>query len=245
MTAEKKRVFDDAGHLMMAARLVPFFMSFVMLFIIPFAPLLVSCQGTKSMVSAGGDGRLLPSHGAESTIVTAIQDAAMGGSSGNIIARQMDALAGELTADLKGIAVERIAEGILITIDSRILFKDDCVDLLPSAKSKFKDLSRKLHAYEFTNLLVEGHTDNTAEESYNYYLSEMRARAVGQYLVGLGIQNGRIRARGFGEKQPLFSNDSVQEKQANRRVELALYASEEMKTMARNGRLGEYLAAKK
>jgi outer membrane protein OmpA-like peptidoglycan-associated protein len=244
MTAEKKRVFDDASQIMMAARLVPFFMSFVMLFI-PFIPLLVSCQGTNTTISAGGEGRLLPSHDAQSTIVTAIQDAAVGGSSGNIIARQMDIIAGELTADMKGIAVERIAEGILITIDSRILFKDDCVDLLPSAKNKFKDLSRKLRTHKLTNLLVEGHTDNTAEKSYNYYLSEMRARAVEKYLVGLGIQNGRIRARGFGEKQPLFSNDNVEGKQANRRVELALYASDEMKTMARNGNLGEYLAAKK
>jgi outer membrane protein OmpA-like peptidoglycan-associated protein len=202
MAGEKNRVLDDSNQIMVAARVVPFFMSFVMLFIIPFGPLLVSCQVPNTLVTSRGEGMVLPGHTTESTIISVIQGAAVGGTGGNIIARQMDVLASEITADLNGVSVERIAEGILITIDSRILFKDDGVDLLRAGKGKFKDLSRNLRAYEFTNILVESHTGNTAEESYNGHLSGRRALAVEKYLVGLGIRNGRIRSRGYTARWP-------------------------------------------
>ncbi len=68
---------------------------------------------------------------------------------------------------------------------------------------------------------VSGHTDSTGAEAYNEGLSQRRARAVRDYLVSKGISESRITARGFGETQPLASNDTRDGRARNRRVELA------------------------
>jgi outer membrane protein OmpA-like peptidoglycan-associated protein len=71
-------------------------------------------------------------------------------------------------------------------------------------------------------LEVEGHTDSVGSEEYNQRLSENRAGAVRDYLVQQGIRSDTVTARGFGETQPVVSNDSAAGKQQNRRVELVV-----------------------
>jgi outer membrane protein OmpA-like peptidoglycan-associated protein len=73
-----------------------------------------------------------------------------------------------------------------------------------------------------------GHTDSTGEDSYNQSLSERRADAARNYLVGAGLESDRVRALGRGEMEPLDTNDTDAGRQANRRVEIAIFASEEM-----------------
>jgi OOP family OmpA-OmpF porin len=67
---------------------------------------------------------------------------------------------------------------------------------------------------------VEGHTDSTGPESYNQGLSERRAASVLKYLVGHGIEAGRLTSIGFGELRPIASNDTREGRALNRRVEL-------------------------
>lgn len=67
---------------------------------------------------------------------------------------------------------------------------------------------------------VQGHTDSTAAAEYNQRLSEARARAVRDYFIKQGIGPGRIRAVGFGETRPVASNDTLEGRALNRRVEL-------------------------
>jgi OmpA-OmpF porin, OOP family len=67
---------------------------------------------------------------------------------------------------------------------------------------------------------VRGYTDNTASAEYNQKLSEARAMAVRDYFVKQGIAPERIRAKGFGETNPVASNDTVEGRAQNRRVEL-------------------------
>ncbi len=67
---------------------------------------------------------------------------------------------------------------------------------------------------------VQGHTDSTAAAEYNQKLSEARARSVRDYFIKQGIAPGRIRAVGFGETRPISSNDTLEGRALNRRVEL-------------------------
>ena len=67
---------------------------------------------------------------------------------------------------------------------------------------------------------VRGYTDSTASAEYNQKLSEARAKAVRDYFIKQGIAPERIRAKGFGETNPVASNDTVEGRAQNRRVEL-------------------------
>ena len=70
-------------------------------------------------------------------------------------------------------------------------------------------------------LAIEGHTDNVGDAAANQKLSEKRANAVKQYLVSsYGIDAGRLTAKGLGATKPVGSNDTLEGRQNNRRVEL-------------------------
>ena len=178
-------------------------------------------------------------HKSDNTVVGAIIGATVGGAAGALIGRQMDKQAEELRRDLEGATVERVGEGILITFNSGLVFDTDSYNLRETTKNNLADLSATLKKYDDTNILIEGHTDNTGEQTYNQKLSENRADAVESFLVQQGIKDSRVTTKGYGENQPLDSNDSETGRQKNRRVEVAIYANKEMKKAAKNGQLGE------
>jgi outer membrane protein OmpA-like peptidoglycan-associated protein len=67
---------------------------------------------------------------------------------------------------------------------------------------------------------IYGHTDNTGSTTYNETLSEKRAQAVVNYLIGEGVAPDRLKAKGFGESQPTATNETKKGQQKNRRVEM-------------------------
>lgn len=207
--------------------------------------LMVGCNATNTTkggaIGAGAGGAIggVIGHQSGNTVVGAIIGAAVGGTAGALIGRQMDKQAEELKADLKGAKVERVGEGILITFDSGLLFEHDSYALRPATKTNLVELGKTLKKYDDTNILIEGHTDSTGEDAYNQTLSEERAVQVRDYLTGQGVKDGRIITKGYGELQPLGLNDSDAGRQANRRVEVAIYANKEMKKLAEKGQLGE------
>lgn len=67
---------------------------------------------------------------------------------------------------------------------------------------------------------VQGHTDARGKDAYNLKLSERRARAVQDYLVKAGIPAGQLTATGYGEANPVASNDTDEGRAENRRVDL-------------------------
>jgi len=158
----------------------------------------------------------------------AIIGAAVGGAAGAAIGGIMDSQARDLQDDLPNARVERVGEGIHITFDSGILFDVNSANLRTTAQGNLNDLVASLEDYEGTEVLVVGHTDSTGEDSYNQSLSERRADAARNYLVGGGLESDRVRALGRGEMEPLDTNDTDAGRQANRRVEIAIFASEEM-----------------
>ena len=167
----------------------------------------------------------------------AILGAVIGGAAGTAIGAYMDKQARELDEELEGATVERVGEGIKVTFDSGILFGFDSYELTSQAKENIREMAETLKKYEDTNILVEGHTDNIGKESYNQRLSERRAQAVANYAKSLGVDRSRIETRGYGEEQPVAENATEAGRAQNRRVEVAIFANEELKEKAMEGEL--------
>ncbi len=165
--------------------------------------------------------------------VYAIVGSAIGGVAGAVIGKYMDKQADKLEKELAGIAqVERVEEGIKVTMDSGLLFGFDSYDLGQNSKSELIKLSEILNEYNETEILVAGHTDDIGSETYNQKLSEKRANAVANLLVGKGVKRNRLVVIGFGESAPAYTNGTPVGQEKNRRVELAIVANENLKKEA-------------
>lgn len=92
--------------------------------------------------------------------------------------------------------------------------------LRPVSDTVLKAVADALLKAPTLNVGVEGHTDNVGSDESNMALSERRAGAVKARLEALGVAPGRLTARGFGASQPIASNETPEERQRNRRVEL-------------------------
>lgn len=168
-----------------------------------------------------------------STTKGAIAGAVIGGIAGGIIGDQMDRHAAELKQNIRGATVERVGEGIQITFDSGLLFDFDSDVLRPEARTNLGELARSFSKYDGSDILIVGHTDQTGTEQYNQALSERRANAAASYLVSQNVKGSRIQTMGLGEMEPVASNETEAGRQTNRRIEVAIYASKDMREAAR------------
>ena len=166
------------------------------------------------------------------TALGTILGAAVGGAAGMYIGNYMDKQAEEIERDLEGATVERVGEGIKITFDSGILFDVDRAVLKPGAVADLERLSVILNKYSDTNILIEGHTDSTGPEEHNMELSRKRAESVAAQLAAVSVDPVRFTLVGYGEIQPIASNDTELGRQQNRRVELAIMANDKLKKVA-------------
>jgi len=172
------------------------------------------------------------------TVVGALLGAMIGGAAGAYIGHYMDKQAEEIERDIEGARVERVGEGIKITFSSGILFDIDKAALRAEAKENLSKLEKMLKKYPDTNIIIEGHTDATGSEEHNLELSRARAQAVANYLAGLGVDATRFTIMGYGESQPIASNETPEGRQANRRVEIAIMANEKLKKIAKEKAAG-------
>lgn len=161
-----------------------------------------------------------------STARGAIIGAAVGGVAGAVIGSQMDRQREELDDELEGATVERYGEGLLITFASGLLFDFDSDVVRGSAQSNLTELAESLRQYPETEVLIVGHTDSTGSDTYNMGLSQRRSAAAKNFLVSQGIAGARVRTEGRGETEPVASNDTATGQAQNRRVEVAIFASE-------------------
>ncbi len=167
--------------------------------------------------------------------VYAIVGSAVGGVAGAVIGKYMDKQAKDLEDDLAGIAeVERIEEGIKVTMGSGILFGFDSYALSAATKANLDKLASTLSEYDKTEILIAGHTDNVGSEEYNQKLSEKRASAVSDYLMANGVKRSRLVSIGYGETAPEYDNSTETGQDKNRRVELAIVADDNLKKDAKS-----------
>jgi outer membrane protein OmpA-like peptidoglycan-associated protein len=100
-----------------------------------------------------------------------------------------------------------------------IEFETGSAQLLSSSLSELQQLLRMLNDNPEVRIEIRGHTDNVGDKEENRILSEARAAAVYDWLLGKGVHASRLSSRGFGEKMPIASNDNEEGRQTNRRVE--------------------------
>jgi outer membrane protein OmpA-like peptidoglycan-associated protein len=212
-------------------------------FILVFASILV-LAGCSSMnkqqkgtaIGAAG-GAALGALVTKGSIWGILAGAAIGGAAGNLIGKKMDAQAKELTQAVPTAQVERVGEGINMTFESGLMFKINSAEINESYKDDLTSATAVFAKYPETNLIIEGHTDDTGKDEFNMALSEKRAKAVSEFLKSKGIAASRITEKWYGEAQPKYPNDTEENRVKNRRVEIAVIANEDMKQKANEGKL--------
>jgi outer membrane protein OmpA-like peptidoglycan-associated protein len=170
-----------------------------------------------------------------STARGAIIGAVVGGAAGAVIGHQMDQQAKELQQNIPGATIQRVGEGIAVTFASGILFPFNSTEILPDGRTNLQQLASSLEKYPNSDILIVGHTDSVGTEAYNNDLSQRRALAAQSYLQSLGVPATRLQATGRGESEPIQSNDTDAGRAQNRRVEIAIYASEAYRNKVKSG----------
>ncbi|WP_299064625.1 OmpA family protein [uncultured Polaribacter sp.] len=159
----------------------------------------------------------------------AVLGGVVGGVTGGIIGKKMDKQAREIEEALPGAAVERVGEGIMLTLgENAVRFDTNKSTLTTEAEANLEKLITVLNHYEKTNIAINGYTDSTGRVEYNQELSAKRANSVKQYLVSRGIVAERMETKGLGIANPIATNETAEGRSKNRRVEFAIVANEEM-----------------
>lgn len=150
--------------------------------------------------------------------------AAIGAVVGGGVGVYMDAQE-EKIARIPGTSVERVAsDTLLVHFDSDVLFAIDSASLDGSSRAALDQMAGVINDYRKTAVVVQGHTDSTGSEPHNQELSERRAGAVRNFLIGRGVAPARVTALGYGETSPRATNATPYGRQLNRRVDVLLRA---------------------
>lgn len=112
-------------------------------------------------------------------------------------------------------------EPMMATISGDVAFEFDRSEIRPAFYPELDAIAAELQNYPDATINVAGHTDSIGTEQYNEGLSMRRAEAVANYLENAGISRDRMIVEGFGETQPVASNDNPEGRAENRRVEVS------------------------
>ena len=169
----------------------------------------------------------------QSTAIGAAVGTAVGATTGAIIGKQMDKAA-EKAAAIENAKVEAITDAndlqaVKITFDSGILFDLNKSSLNKSSKDALEKFSLILVENPSMDVAVFGHTDNTGSLEVNQRVSKERAQSVADFLQSKGVPAAQIKdIIGKDFSDPIADNATKESQAANRRVEIFLYASEQM-----------------
>ena len=159
----------------------------------------------------------------------AVIGAAVGGGTGAIIGNKMDKQARKISEVLPGADVERVGEGIrLVLKEDAVRFDVNKSTLTPLAKANLDKLVPVFKEYSETNIDIFGYTDSSGKPEYNLTLSKERAESVKSYLISKGLVSQRLKTTGLGIADPIATNETVDGKSQNRRVEFAITANQKM-----------------
>lgn len=146
----------------------------------------------------------------------------IGALAGGVVGNYMDQQEAELRRQTAGTGIDVFRQGdeLVLRMPSGITFQVDHSDIQPQFQSTLDQVAQTLASYNQTYIDVLGHTDSTGSDAYNQALSDRRAQSVADYLAGRGVARARIGTRGYGESQPIASNDTDTGRAENRRVEI-------------------------
>lgn len=202
-----------------------------------FALVLAGCNNTQkgAAIGAGGGAVLGAIVGklAGNTAVGAAVGAAVGTGAGAIIGKKMDKAKAEAEA-VQNAKVESVTDAnglaaVKVTFDSGILFATNKADLNIDAKNSLAKFATVLNNNADCDIAIIGHTDNTGSDAINQPLSVKRATSVSDYLKSCGVKTAQIKSvEGQGSGNPVADNSKAEGRKQNRRVEVYMYASQEM-----------------
>ncbi|MCP4521241.1 MAG: OmpA family protein [Cytophagales bacterium] len=121
----------------------------------------------------------------------------------------------------KEIRLKNISVGTKIVLKN-IFFDTDKATLRDESIPELKRLLELLNEVPSMKIEIGGHTDSVGSDSYNQGLSQRRAQAVVKYLTTNGINASRLTSKGYGEKEPIATNDTDKGRQENRRTEFKI-----------------------
>ncbi|HXU17544.1 MAG TPA: OmpA family protein [Terriglobales bacterium] len=156
----------------------------------------------------------------------AVSDAQQDAAKANLHAQQADSEKAEMRARLSTqlnliLQTRDSARGLIVNM-SDVLFDTGKYSLKPGAREKLAKVAGILLAYPGINVQVGGYTDNVGGDEMNQALSKQRAGSVRDYLVESGVNSNSVTARGYGNTEPVATNNDATGRQQNRRVELVV-----------------------
>lgn len=122
---------------------------------------------------------------------------------------------------VKDVELKNVAVGSKIILKN-IFFDFDKATLRPESTNELERLTQLLNDVPNLKIEISGHTDSKGADDYNKKLSNNRAKAVVDYLVSKGIAADRLTYVGYGEEQPIATNDTDEGRQMNRRTEFKI-----------------------
>jgi outer membrane protein OmpA-like peptidoglycan-associated protein len=156
--------------------------------------------------------------------------AAIGAATGALIGGGIGYYLDKQAADLRRVQeiqnVRQERDRLIATMSNSLLFDVNSAVIKPGGIDGLTKVADVLNRYPETTITVKGHTDSTGSEVYNQDLSEKRARSVADFLVGRGVDPGRVTSIGYGESLPIAGNDTEAGRLQNRRVEIEIIPKE-------------------
>lgn len=135
--------------------------------------------------------------------------------------QRSDARVSSLEAELRELNAKETPRGMVVTVGG-VLFRTGQSQLLPASASNITKLADFMKRNPERTASIEGHTDSVGNANSNRMLSEQRAQAVMTALMRMGVPADRLSTQGFGEDNPIASNDNATGRQMNRRVEVVI-----------------------
>jgi outer membrane protein OmpA-like peptidoglycan-associated protein len=148
-------------------------------------------------------------------------EAAANAQTGQVMANN-DALRAQLLAEFNAVLQTRLTARGLIVNMSGVLFQTGKATLVPAAREKLAKIAGILASHKGLTVEADGFTDSTGSADFNMRLSGQRAGNARDYLVSQGVAVDGISSKGFGQADPVSSNDTSAGRQDNRRVELVI-----------------------
>ncbi len=147
-----------------------------------------------------------------------------GGLAGGAVGNYMDRQEAKLRAQLQGtgVSVTRNGNNIILNMPGNVTFQTNSADINAAFYPVLNSVGIVLKEFDKTIVDVAGHADSTGPDDKNMELSQRRAGSVSSYLAAQGINAQRLVTTGYGETRPIASNDTVEGRQQNRRVEITL-----------------------
>ena len=178
----------------------------------------------------------------KATAIGAVIGAAVGTGAGVLIGKHMDKVA-EQARQIENAKVETVTDAngldaVKVSFDSGILFAVNKADLNANSKNALQKFAQVLKNDSQILVDVQGHTDSTGGDNINIPLSEKRAQSVMSYLAQQGVPYSQFKnVTGYGSAYPVADNATAEGRAQNRRVEVYMYASQEMIDAANAGTL--------